>query len=112
MKHRGRNPKGGAHNTTALLMIAEDPRRDLRRQRPGLGQQRDPAAPRLARGVPTMFNAPWDPLHDIIDRLPFASEGRGLNCMVWPARCVDILASDEDPGSVALIDDRAFAEPR
>ncbi|MFC7464910.1 MinD/ParA family protein [Brachybacterium sp. GCM10030252] len=106
------NLKGGAHKTTASLMIAAT----LGVTRGGnvLAWDNNETRGTLGwRGLPTEHHrTAVDLLHDI-DRLrsPEASNA-DLDPYVRPQGEMrfDILASDEDPGSAALIDDEAFGE--
>lgn len=106
------NLKGGAHKTTASLMIAAT----LGVTRGGnvLAWDNNETRGTLGwRGVPTEHHrTAVDLLHDIETlRSPSASNA-DLDPYVRPQGEMrfDILASDEDPGSAALIDDRAFGE--
>ena len=106
------NLKGGAHKTTASLMIAAT----LGVSRGGnvLAWDNNETRGTLGwRGVPTEHHrTAVDLLHDIESlRSPSASSA-DLDPYVRPQGEMrfDILASDEDPGSAALIDDRAFGE--
>ena len=106
------NLKGGAHKTTASLMIAAT----LGVTRGGnvLAWDNNETRGTLGwRGVPTEHHrTAVDLLHDIESlRSPSASNA-DLDPYVRPQGEMrfDILASDEDPGSAALIDDRAFGE--
>lgn len=106
------NLKGGAHKTTASLMIAAT----LGVSRGGnvLAWDNNETRGTLGwRGVPTEHHrTAVDLLHDIESlRSPSASNA-DLDPYVRPQGEMrfDILASDEDPGSAALIDDRAFGE--
>ena len=106
------NLKGGAHKTTASLMIAAT----LGVSRGGnvLAWDNNETRGTLGwRGVPTEHHrTAVDLLHDIETlRSPSASNA-DLDPYVRPQGEMrfDILASDEDPGSAALIDDRAFGE--
>lgn len=106
------NLKGGAHKTTASLMIAAT----LGVSRGGnvLAWDNNETRGTLGwRGVPTEHHrTAVDLLHDIESlRSPSASNA-DLDPYVRPQGEMrfDILASDEDPGSAALIDDHAFGE--
>ncbi|WP_010550801.1 MinD/ParA family ATP-binding protein [Brachybacterium paraconglomeratum] len=106
------NLKGGAHKTTASLMIAAT----LGVCRGGnvLAWDNNETRGTLGwRGVPTEHHrTAVDLLHDIETlRSPSASNA-DLDPYVRPQGEMrfDILASDEDPGSAALIDDHAFGE--
>ena len=106
------NLKGGAHKTTASLMIAAT----LGVSRGGnvLAWDNNETRGTLGwRGVPTEHHrTAVDLLHDIESlRSPSASSA-DLDPYVRPQGEMrfDILASDEDPGSAALIDDHAFGE--
>ena len=106
------NLKGGAHKTTASLMIAAT----LGVSRGGnvLAWDNNETRGTLGwRGVPTEHHrTAVDLLHDIETlRSPSASNA-DLDPYVRPQGEMrfDILASDEDPGSAALIDDHAFGE--
>ena len=106
------NLKGGAHKTTASLMIAAT----LGVTRGGnvLAWDNNETRGTLGwRGVPTEHHrTAVDLLHDIESlRSPSASNA-DLDPYVRPQGEMrfDILASDEDPGSAALIDDHAFGE--
>ena len=106
------NLKGGAHKTTASLMIAAT----LGVTRGGnvLAWDNNETRGTLGwRGVPTDHHrTAVDLLHDIESlRSPSASNA-DLDPYVRPQGEMrfDILASDEDPGSAALIDDHAFGE--
>ncbi|MFE7606185.1 MinD/ParA family protein [Brachybacterium paraconglomeratum] len=106
------NLKGGAHKTTASLMIAAT----LGVTRGGnvLAWDNNETRGTLGwRGVPTEHHrTAVDLLHDIETlRSPSASNA-DLDPYVRPQGEMrfDILASDEDPGSAALIDETAFAD--
>ncbi|MDN5688405.1 MAG: chromosome partitioning protein, partial [Brachybacterium sp.] len=106
------NLKGGAHKTTASLMIAAT----LGVTRGGnvLAWDNNETRGTLGwRGVPTDHHRTAVDLLGDIDRLraPQASNA-DLDPYVRPQGEMrfDILASDEDPGSAASIDDQAFGE--
>ena len=106
------NLKGGAHKTTASLMIAAT----LGVTRGGnvLAWDNNETRGTLGwRGIPTDHHrTAVDLLHDIETlRAPRASSA-DLDPYVRPQGEMrfDILASDEDPGSAASIDDAAFAD--
>src|SRR5690625_200970 len=106
------NLKGGAHKTTASLMIAAT----LGVTRGGnvLAWDNNETRGTLGwRGIPSDHNRTAVDLLQNIDllRAPEASNA-DLDPYVRPQGGMrfDILASDEDPGSAASIDDRAFGE--
>ncbi|MEE1619533.1 MinD/ParA family ATP-binding protein [Brachybacterium sp. J153] len=106
------NLKGGAHKTTASLMIAAS----LGVTRGGnvLAWDNNETRGTLGwRGLPTDHHRTVVDLLRGIDRLqaPTATNA-DLDPYVRPQGEMrfDILASDEDPGSMASIDERAFAE--
>src|SRR5699024_5425199 len=106
------NLKGGAHKTTASLMIAAT----LGVTRGGnvLAWDNNETRGTLGwRGIPSDHNRTAVDLLQNIDllRAPEASNADLAPC-VRPQGGMrsDILASDEEPGSAASIDDRAFGE--
>ena len=106
------NLKGGAHKTTASLMVAAT----LGVTRGGnvLAWDNNETRGTLGwRGIPTDHHrTAVDLLHDIEAlRAPHASNA-DLDPYVRPQGEMrfDILASDEDPGSAASIDEEAFAD--
>ena len=106
------NLKGGAHKTTASLMIAAT----LGVTRGGnvLAWDNNETRGTLGwRGVPTEHHrTAVDLLHDIESLRSPSTSNADLDPYVRPQGEMrfDILASDEDPGSAALIDDHAFGE--
>ena len=106
------NLKGGAHKTTASLMIAAT----LGVTRGGnvLAWDNNETRGTLGwRGLPTEHRrTAVDLLHDIDTLRSPATSNADLDPYVRPQGEMrfDILASDEDPGSAALIDEAAFAD--
>ena len=106
------NLKGGAHKTTASLMIAAT----LGVTRGGnvLAWDNNETRGTLGwRGVPTEHHrTAVDLLHDIDSLRSPSTSNADLDPYVRPQGEMrfDILASDEDPGSAALIDEAAFAD--
>ena len=106
------NLKGGAHKTTASLMIAAT----LGVTRGGnvLAWDNNETRGTLGwRGLPTEHRrTAVDLLHDIDTLRSPATSNADLDPYVRPQGEMrfDILASDEDPGSAELIDAEAFAE--
>jgi MinD-like ATPase involved in chromosome partitioning or flagellar assembly len=106
------NLKGGAHKTTASLMIAAT----LGVTRGGnvLAWDNNETRGTLGwRGLPTDHHrTAVDLLHEIDSLRSPAASNADLDPYVRPQGEMrfDILASDEDPGSAALIDDEAFGE--
>jgi len=106
------NLKGGAHKTTASLMIAAS----LGVTRGGnvLAWDNNETRGTLGwRGLPTDHHrTAVDLLHEIDTLRSPAASNADLDPYVRPQGEMrfDILASDEDPGSAALIDEEAFGE--
>ncbi|WP_394216157.1 MinD/ParA family protein [Brachybacterium vulturis] len=106
------NLKGGAHKTTASLMIAAT----LGVTRGGnvLAWDNNETRGTLGwRGIPTDHHrTAVDLLHDIDQLRSAAASNADLDPYVRPQGGMrfDILASDEDPGSAASIDAAAFGE--
>ncbi|MGP9707965.1 MinD/ParA family ATP-binding protein [Brachybacterium sp. AOP24-D1-21] len=106
------NLKGGAHKTTASLMVAAT----LGVTRGGnvLAWDNNETRGTLGwRGIPTDHHrTAVDLLHDIETLRAPAASNADLDPYVRPQGEMrfDILASDEDPGSAASIDETAFAD--